>query len=768
MANDPTVQWHLANPFGIQISEQEDGWNSGHLNDVLYLANGTILVAGETGGIWMLNENLSTLPLSDSWANPDMNCLAQGPDDVHHVFAGGKNGSIRETDLAEAVPLLAWKEISNPLPPDAGDVKRLLMLPRLRRIIAICTKGIFWATIPPTNPRQGCLMVFSKSPPRPLYNWNFARTDGYPKTQGYWDGAIGSTAKNQNRTTLEDRNNISIVAGSFISGGIFTGQWNAANVLVMSPAKFNNPDGSDATNLFKLMGTFSVASCEGSPNVLYSACSFPAKTGKLFRVLRSSDAGSTWTICKGFVQNLEDDLANVAGDQGRDWNNCITVSPNLANLVALGWGSVFISADSGETWNNAHDDNHLHADVHAVRFLPEGSTWAKDLYVCSDGGLAKIDMDIFLNGKPGYARSNYNHFLPTLQCYSTLVRQFWGTMSPSPFHEDLIATGSQDNSNIFCIASDTTPTPWTKMEGGDGGWTAFLDRGQLLHNVMGEPVSVSVITDAAKHVFTTAAIPINQAPDGTLELKGPVAERGVVPLFLTELHLPVVAFASPNNNQVFGLFQEDQLGQSYHWGLLGSIPAGQVITALGSYTGSTIHIGTYGKMFVMDTKTGTSHEVPIAITKADPDSTLTIGGITRIVFFNEKEVFAILNGLTETIDMSAHVLGGVSKTTTTYHIIRLDGAKWVLTPGNGLPSEPMYGLEAVQLSNSRFAHTLFVSTNDAVYASRENAETWGRAAQNLPVNPHCGDLRFMSFTFSEAAYLYLGTFGRSVWRAKLR
>jgi hypothetical protein len=42
MANDPNVQWHLANHFGIQISEQLDGWNSGHLNAVLQLENGTI------------------------------------------------------------------------------------------------------------------------------------------------------------------------------------------------------------------------------------------------------------------------------------------------------------------------------------------------------------------------------------------------------------------------------------------------------------------------------------------------------------------------------------------------------------------------------------------------------------------------------------------------------------------------------------------------------------------------------------------------------
>ena len=768
MANDPTVQWALANPLGILISEAADAWQSGHVNDVLNLANGALLAASETGGVWLINENGTTLPLSDDWQNPDINCLAQGPDGEHHIFAGGTNGLIRETNLGEALPLLAWQEVTNPLPSEAGDVKRLLVIPRLRRLIAACKGGLYWSVIPATAPKRGCLMPFGKQPPRAPYNWKRAIMDGASSKQGYWDAAIGSTGKNQNRIALEDRRVITIVAGSFLSGGLFVGQWHDTDDLVLRPATVHNPDGTDATALFALMGgTCAVSSCETSPSVVYATCSFRAATGRLFRVLRSGDGGQTWGIGKGFVSNLEDDLWNVAGEQGRDWNNCIAASPTFTNLVALGWGAVFISADSGESWNQVQDDNHLHADIHSVRFAPEGADWAKDLYVGSDGGVARIDMDQYLKGAPAFSQSNYNRFLPTLQCYSTLIRQFWGTLAASPAVTDLIATGSQDNSNLYCVASSAAPTPWTNMDGGDGGWTAFLNGGELLHNVMGEPVTISSF-DASGRPVASAPIWINQPVGLPSEMKGPVGERVKNPTFQNELGKSLVAVASPNNHQVFGLFADDASALLYHWGFLGAIPEGETITALGSFSGRTIHLGTYGKMYALDTKSGKVTELTVAVIPKDPSAKLVMGSINRIVYFSESEAFASLNGVSETVQIFSPSTGFSSMVTTSYYVLRLAQSTWTITSGNGLPNEAMYGLEAVQLPSSRFSRALFVSLNRGVYISREEGNAWEEASLNLPRMPHGGDLRFVSFATTPDAFLYLGTFGRSVWRAKLR
>lgn len=766
MANDSTVQWFLANPFGISINEESDGWNSGHVNDVLDLANGSLLAGTQSGGVWLINNNGTTLPLSDSWIVPDINCLAQGPDDEHHVFAGCNNGIIRETDLGEAVPLLAWREITNPLPPGVGDVKRILIIRRLRYIIAACTKGLYWATIPPTNQKRGCLMPFSKPPARSLYNWQRARMDSASNDQGFWDATVAATKENLNRSNLEDRSSITIVAGSYLSGGLFTGQWNTAGILVMSPSKIHNDDGTDATGLLSLMGSCSVDSAESSPNFVYAACSWFTIGGLLFRVLRSTDGGQSWGICEGSVDS---DLSRAAGEQGRDWNNCIAVSPNIANLVAFGWGAVFISQDSGAHWVQAIDDRHLHADIHSLRFSPLGSVWAKDLYVGSDGGVARIDLDLFLKKSTDSCQSNYNRFLPTLQCYSTLIRQFWGTLTASNTIPHLVATGSQDNSNLCSMASPVTPTPWINMDGGDGGWTGFVNGNVLLHNVMGEPVTCTLF-DPSGIRAKDGSITINQPPDNPTEMKGPVAEVVKKPEFRNELGGLLVALASPRTNQVFALFTDDEPSVAYHWGFIGTIPQGEEVSALASFNGSTIHIGAAGKMYIMDVKTGKTKNLPIEIPKKAPDSKLVPGSINRIVHFSEVDAFAIMNGATETIKVFNPYNGNKSVVITSSYILRLveNGSKWIVTPGYGLPNEFMYGLESVQLPNSRFPRALFVTTDSNVYISREDSTTWQPASQNLPVTPHCGDVRFVSFAGSPEAWLYLGTFGRSVWGAKLR
>lgn len=362
-------------------------------------------------------------------------------------------------------------------------------------------------------------MPFGKPPARPLYNWQRARMDGAASDQRFWDATVAATKGNINRWALEDRSSITIVAGSYLSGGLFVGQWNTAGILVMSPSTIHNDDGTDATGLFALMGSCSVDSAASSPNIIYAACSWFTKGGRIFRVLRSIDGGYSWAICESVLTNSDDSLSVAAGEQGRDWNNCIAVSPNLANLVALGWTAVFISPDSGATWVQASDDRHLHADVHSLRFSPSGSVWAKDLYVGSDGGAARIDMDLFLKKSNNCCQSNYNRFLPTLQCYSTLIRQFWGTITASDTIPYLIATGSQDNSNLCSLASPVAPTPWINMEGGDGGWTGFVNGNVLLHNIMGETVTCTLF-DATGIRVKDGSITINQPAVNPTEMSG--------------------------------------------------------------------------------------------------------------------------------------------------------------------------------------------------------------------------------------------------------
>src|SRR5262245_5964060 len=86
--NDPTVQWRLANPFGIHL-EGTEAWHSGHVNDIVALPDDrAIVVATESGGVWLITEGADPVPLSDDWDNPDVKCIVLRIDGSQHLFAG--------------------------------------------------------------------------------------------------------------------------------------------------------------------------------------------------------------------------------------------------------------------------------------------------------------------------------------------------------------------------------------------------------------------------------------------------------------------------------------------------------------------------------------------------------------------------------------------------------------------------------------------------------------------------------------------------------
>ena len=772
MADDPRFQWRLANPMGILVNEKTDAWYSGHANDMLEMASGALLVATHTGGVWTVNPGNTSLCLSDSWSNPNLFCLAKGPDDDQHIFSGGTGGSIRETDLGESLPLLSWKEIDHPLPADAGDVHCIAIVPRLRRIVAACENGLFWSSIPPTNPRPGCLgFIGPKNPPRPPYDWKKATVEGETATFGFWKVAIGATKNNQLRSELEDHRLITIVAGAYLTGGVYTGQWDNAGGLVLRRAKIHNDDGSDASGLFFLTSTCSVSSCEVKPTVLYAACAAKSvQMGQLFRVLRSTDGGRSWGICGWDVPNAQDDLLSLAGDQGADWNNVIAVSPTNPDLVALGWISLFITLDSGKTWRLV-DPGSYHSDLHGLRFYPETAGDIHNLYVCSDGGLMRLGMDDYLNTTGTPFQTNYNSVLPTIQCYSNQVfapkqapgigRMFYGSMGVSNTTAGSIATGVQDNGNLHCFLFPTI-TPWKDMDGGDGGWMAFTTDGTLLHNTMGGPVAARSVAPGggfADNVIIPVVDP--PAPDG---ISGPVGEPVKKPSFKNEQGQLLMALAG-SKAFVYGLFVGDFDHPRYHWDLLATVPDGEEVTSLASFTGGTVFAGTNkGKIYAIDSRKKTRLELPVVLPSPAPGATVTAGGITRIVVRNDHEAFAIMNFVSAKIPKTFGI--GTPTSLTSFYVLRLETLHWVVPSLMGFPGEEMFAIELVDHPHSETPNALLVATDDRVYVSNDNGDHWQRASLNLPRNPHCADLRYE--TAEGRTILYLSTYGRSVWMTDIR
>jgi hypothetical protein len=491
MADDPTVPWQLAVPFGIEIDPKSDAWYSGHVNDIFEFPdlNG-IVVASATGGVWLIDQDGDAISLSSTWDNPDVRCLAPGPDGPRHMFAGctvaydskekrtykAETGSapvIMESDASALAPMLSWNPTAGALPATAGSITRIVVIPRIRRIVVACTQirggdtgGIFWSTIPVTRFAPG-------DPPRSAFQWHQAKIADPPAAQGFWDLAVGATRNDGSRDNLEDKRTITLVAGGYAGGGIMVGQWDSADELVFKRASVHFDDGSDATALlFDSCGTAAVSSCQLRPATLYGTCAKP--DGTLDSVLLSKDGGRTWTFCPArmFGGGPFDLLVANVGEQGRNWNNCISAHPQNPAIAALGWQSgPYLTFDDGATWRLVDSGGHLHPDLHALRFAIEGPDQIGSLFVGSDGGVAKINLDDLpgVNGPP--IRSNFNKNLPTLQCFSMLYREFTGTVDISPEISGIVAAGLQDNGNVSARFRPVAG-PWGQVDGGDGGWNA--------------------------------------------------------------------------------------------------------------------------------------------------------------------------------------------------------------------------------------------------------------------------------------------------------
>jgi hypothetical protein len=783
MPDDPTVQWVQATNFGIQIDEHVEAWHSGHVNDILELQDrSAIVVATESGGVWMIDGDNNSLPLSDTWENPDVKSLALGPDGPRHLFAGctaaydsaerrsykvetGSSPVIMETDSAQLAPLLAWNPISAALPVGAGRVTRIVVIRNLRRIVVACatvrpgdTGGIFWATIPPTRFNAG-------DPLRPTYVWKQAKVVGVPDGGGFWEIAVAATSANLSRDNLEDRHTITLVAGGFGGGGLAVGQWNSSDDLVFTRPTVSFDDGSDATALvFDSCGTSSVSSCEFRPTVLYAACAWP--DGRLNSLLRSEDGGWHWTFCaaqKASGAGPLDLINPLVGEFGNNWTNCISAHPMNPGAAALGWqAGPFLTIDGGTTWRLIDGSPHVHSDLHALQFVKDTPDSIGNLFVGSDGGVARINLDDFLNPPGQPFRSDYNRNLPTLQCYSTLVRQFYGTLDASAQFSGVVVAGLQDNGNVTCRLRPTVE-PWRRVDDGDGGCNAFVAGYGYLHNIMGEAVKATApLTSAVQTAIIPMTSPVPGDPAG---LRALVCEAVKQPTHRNPAGQLLAAVAAPpGSNAVFGLFTATGDAPPYHWELIGTLPADQMVSALGSFHGERIFAGTgQGKMYAIDSATGSVIGQKVTLPQPSPSTQMQDGAFIRIVGFDETKMFATLVGATEVKITGVPILGTPA---VQGYVLQLDGDTWNVTAGAGLPNEYLYGFVEISAPGTRIEHGLMATTDDAVYISRDDGQTWQRASSGLPRRAHCGDLRFVVDILG-AAKIYLGTFGRSLWVASL-
>jgi hypothetical protein len=186
------------------------------------------------------------------------------------------------------------------------------------------------------------------------------------------------------------------------------------------------------------------------------------------------------------------------------------------------------------------------------------------------------------------------------------------------------------------------------------------------------------------------------------------------------------------------------------WQSLGLLPSEGRVRALASLQGDSIWIGTAeGRIFAMGSKSGS------AIEFATPRNSQP-GGVDRFLIVSEELAYAVYN----TTAGAGLILQS--------NLLNWDplGSNSGVAKGVGLPTNEG-SLYAMAIDRDARPPALFAATDNRVYVSRDEADTWQLATSGLPKRPHCADLR-VDRGDGHNRFLYMSTFGRSVWRAALK
>lgn len=211
-----------------------------------------------------------------------------------------------------------------------------------------------------------------------------------------------------------------------------------------------------------------LACAPSDANRLYAA--FQATTGtSLLNIYRSTDKGNTWQVL-GRPGGGTADFTN-----GQGWYNiAVAVSPADANTVYVGGLDLWSTSDAGSAtpgtvswdrqsgWSLATTSPYyVHADHHAIAFVPTTTAPANKAFFGSDGGVAySADASVSNATQPQF--SQRNNGLNVTQFYAVAAH---------PTNYNYFLAGSQDNGTQKFTAAGLGTT--TSATGGDGGFCAI-------------------------------------------------------------------------------------------------------------------------------------------------------------------------------------------------------------------------------------------------------------------------------------------------------
>jgi hypothetical protein len=705
LPDDRNIQWHQADLLSIQVNADANAWHAGHVNDFLvFEPGGGMLAATETGGVWAITSVAQAIPLSDTWPANAMTSLAPGPDGPRHAFAG------TWPDGASAGGVL-WETDTSAIFPTLNwsQVNPAPPCGSINQILVIPEKRRIVLACD-----SG--LYWSQIPAAPsvhgIYNWIDATPANVQQGRGFASVVRGPGWNS-------DSGEGTIVAakwGGYAPGdAIYYGGWSGGTLQVGATTV---DQGSG--NLFLGVGRTSLASCPGDPTQVYAV----AEDGNnnFSGVWRSQDGGANFVMTT-FPSN--------PGVQG-SYNNAIAISSDC-RVVALGWqAGTFVSYDAGGSWNLlASSDGHLHGDVHALRFDPSDPT---TLFIGSDGGVASA-RGLVRDHSPTF-ESDWSRQLFDLQFYHG---------DGSSAASGLVSGSAQDSGVIW----SGLPGPWINVSncGCDGRWSRFIAPPSiasgdsiLLFEEWGAPDwPFGFATANGNSIPSNSGQTIPVVPANPPVLTNVVTEEVRNPGGYQNASGQTLYAVGGTGTSIYGIFAGDD-GGNLHWEPLGQIGGGQNVSALSpTFNGQSIFVGTdKGNIYRLDAPfTGPAVQLSV-----NPPSGASGGRVVSgLAGFFSSIAYATIN------------FGNNG------HVLFWNGTSWDAVSGNPPNNLKFSSIQAPDISN------LYVSTQAAVYDSHDGGATWNRASDGLPAMAQASELRIV--TEPAGTYLYLVSYGRSLWRTTI-
>ena len=208
-----------------------------------------------------------------------------------------------------------------------------------------------------------------------------------------------------------------------------------------------------------------LACAPSDANRLYALLQSTTSNG-LLDMYRSLDKGDTWTVLARPGATAADPTFDFT--RGQAWYDLIAaVSPNNPDAVYVGGVDLWLSTTAGATdptqatWTKQSDwrfSNSVHADHHAIAYLPSAPGAPARAYFGNDGG-------VFYS-----ANANVPNALFAARNTGLNVTQFYA-VAMHPTNYNYFLAGAQDN----YTQKFTTPgmNATTAVSGGDGGFCAI-------------------------------------------------------------------------------------------------------------------------------------------------------------------------------------------------------------------------------------------------------------------------------------------------------